>query len=390
MTNANPHGPKLILGLFTGLLSHGGIERMGRHIAAVLSSVGAKHEIRVQLLSLNDPEGLHQVKVADAELHVRGFGRSKVKFVAGALLRAPYARLTYIAHPNFAPLGPILAFPMSRPYFVGTYGIDVWEPLPILNRVSLNRAKKVFTISKSTARALREFQGIPESKVVIIPPAIDPGIMRLVEGRVPFSVSSLRSRKMALTVTRLMETERYKGVDVVIKALPKVVAVVPDIQYIVVGDGDDRHRLEKLAQDLSMQDHVSFVGSKTNEELADYYSACDLYVMPSKNEGFGLVYLEAMAFGKPVIASNTGAPTEFISHERHGLLVDPDSVDDVANALVRLFTNPALAKRLGHDAQIWVRDQYSFDRFHLRLTNEIEPVLQERKRKILGKASASE
>ncbi len=255
----------MILGLFTGMLSHGGIERMGRHIAAVLSNVGAKHGIRVQLLGLNDPPGWHRIKVADTEFSVRGFGRRKAAFVVAALLSSPRARLTYIAHPNFAPLGPALGLPRLRtPYLVGTYGIDVWGRLATSNRMSLSWARKVFAISSITASALKEVQRIPESKVVTIPPAIDPELMRLAEGRVPFPVPTLRPGKIALTVTRLMESERYKGVDVVLKALPQVVAAVPDIQYVVVGDGNDRRRLETLASDLGIHGHVSFVGSKIN------------------------------------------------------------------------------------------------------------------------------
>ena len=364
---------------------------MGCPIAAVLSDIGSKHNFNVQLLSLNDPQGLHQITVAGNKLCVRGFGRSKAKFVASALLNAPSVRFAYIAHPNFAPLGFALAFPQRRraAYVVGTYGIDVWERLPAMNRVSLNRAYRVLTISNLTADALKKVQGTPASNVVTIPPALDPYLMQLAQGNVRLSVPSFQSRKIALTVTRLMETEKYKGVDIVIQALPKVIAAVPDFQYVVVGDGTDRQRLEKLALDLHVADHVSFAGSKTNEELAGYYSACDVFVMPSKNEGFGIVYLEAMAFGKPVIAPNTGAPAEFIGHEKQGLLVDPDNVDAVASALVQLLNNPAAAKRLGQDAQQFVQNQYSFDQFSLRLTGEIEPILLEHRNRIERKARVS-
>jgi len=171
-------------------------------------------------------------------------------------------------------------------------------------------------------------------------------------------------------------SERYKGHDVVLRALPSVVAKVPDLTYVVVGDGDDRPPLESLANQLGLADHVVFTGEVSESELAALYQRSEVFVLPArtviddhnpKGEGFGIVFLEAMAFGKPVIGPNYGAPAELIRHGENGLLVDPDDPTSVAEALVRLLTNPKAAHQMGKAGSAWVRGHYSYASFRERL-----------------------
>jgi len=162
----------------------------------------------------------------------------------------------------------------------------------------------------------------------------------------------------------------------VLRALPQVLKEIPNITYVIVGDGDDRPRLESLAQQLGVLDHVVFAGRVSNAELRAYYQNCEVFVMPAKTvlddrspkgEGFGIVFLEAMAFGKPVIGPNYGAPTEFIRHGEHGLLVNPESPEEVAEALIQLLSSPDLARQMGEAARQWVLQEYSYSRFRERL-----------------------
>ncbi|MFQ5874898.1 MAG: glycosyltransferase, partial [Dehalococcoidia bacterium] len=182
--------------------------------------------------------------------------------------------------------------------------------------------------------------------------------------------------RMVLTVGRLAASERYKGHDVVLQAMPTLLEEVPDVTYLVVGDGDDRARLERFAQELGVQDHVMFVGQATDAELAACYQACEAFVMPAqtvlndhkpKGEGFGLVFLEAMGFGKPVVGPNHGAPTEFIRNGEHGFLVDPEDPEAVAQALARLLASPERAHRMGEAGREWVMCEYSYEGFRSRL-----------------------
>jgi phosphatidylinositol alpha-1,6-mannosyltransferase len=179
-----------------------------------------------------------------------------------------------------------------------------------------------------------------------------------------------------LTVGRIAKKERYKGHEVVLKAMPQVLRQVPDARYVVVGDGDDRPRLERLAHQLGIASSVAFVGQVSDNELIRHYATCDVFVMPSKTvldpkrpkgEGFGIVYLEAMAHGKPVVGPNYGAPKEFLRHGENALLVDPNSPYEVAKAIVYLLTHPEEARRMGERGRQLVAKEFTMEAMVRRL-----------------------
>jgi phosphatidylinositol alpha-1,6-mannosyltransferase len=174
----------------------------------------------------------------------------------------------------------------------------------------------------------------------------------------------------------MLSSESYKGHDVILQALPSVLKRVPNLIYVIVGEGDDRSRIQALAQKLGLGSHVMFTGSVSDSELVAIYRRSDVFALPArtvltsneaKGEGFGIVFLEAMAFGKPVIGPNFGAPAEFIRNGENGLLVDPDSVTSIAGALVELLTNPEKGRELGKAGREGVRKSYSYGSFCERL-----------------------
>ncbi len=142
-----------------------------------------------------------------------------------------------------------------------------------------------------------------------------------------------------------------KGHDVVLRALPRVLASVPDARYVIAGDGPDRSRLESLARDLGVAHAVHFAGRV--DDVLPYFQACDVYVMMSRSEdegeveGFGIAFTEASACGKPVIAGRSGGTAEAVLDGVTGVLVDPHDVEALANTIVNLLTNRAEAARLG-------------------------------------------
>jgi phosphatidylinositol alpha-1,6-mannosyltransferase len=165
-----------------------------------------------------------------------------------------------------------------------------------------------------------------------------------------------------------------------LEAWPAVLRRVPDAVYWIVGSGDDRQRLESLAHELSIADSVHFAGSVSQNELDIYYDRCCVFAMPARTElnaqmprgeGFGIVFLEAMAHGKPVVGPAVGAPAEFIRSGEHGLLVDPTESSGVAGALIELLEDPARARRMGNAGREWVAHEFSFDRFCERLRDAL-------------------
>lgn len=362
----------MMLGLFTGVLGAGGIERISRHAASVLRMFARDRGDACILLSLNDPLGDHEVRVGNEVFTIRGFGRRKGRFVFAALRQARLARLVYINHPHLAPIGGTSrVLTRGGPYIVATYGIEVWSSLPAYRRICLERAQTVTTLSRFTAEKLTSVQRVNPRKVAVLPPALDPEFFAR-DGRLNDSAASGFQKRVLLTVARLAASERYKGIETVFHAMPRVLRTVSDVFYTVVGDGDDRPRLERLAMDLGIANHVNFIGPKFGEDLAECYSACDVFVMPSSGEGFGLVFLEAMAFGKPVIGGNHGGTPDVVVDGVTGFLVEYGDVETLADRLIRLLKEDGLRRQMGEAGRRRVLENFTFEHFRKRLTAVLE------------------
>lgn len=230
------------------------------------------------------------------------------------------------------------------------YNIIVYleEILPIERRKiiqkSFKRASKIITICHFAKEKLVEI-GIPKDKIMVIHPGVDPEKFnpRLDSSKIREEYN-LEDKKVILTISRL---GKYKGHSNVIRALPRVLETVPNSVYLVVGSGQEEGRLKGLVDKLELGDKVIFTGEVKEEELPLYYVACDVFIMPSAIEGFGIVYLEANACGKPVIGGRAGGISDAIIDGETGLLVDPFDINQIAEALVKLLTNPELAQSLG-------------------------------------------
>jgi len=165
----------------------------------------------------------------------------------------------------------------------------------------------------------------------------------------------LHDRTILLTLGRLSSEEQYKGHDEILEILPDLAEEVPDVSYLVCGDGDDRSRLERKAERLGVADRTVFAGYVPEEEKEDHYRLADAFVMPGRGEGFGIVYLEAMACGVPVVASRADASREAVRDGQLGVVVDPDDPSDLRRGIYRaLDTERGVPDGLEH---------FSYDRF---------------------------
>jgi phosphatidylinositol alpha-1,6-mannosyltransferase len=355
----------MIMGLFIDLTSAGGVQRIGRHACAALTSMSKTTGEQCKLVSFYDPKGAHHLKVGDISFTVQGFGGNRLQFAIAALRAARRTSVAYINHPNLAALGLMLrTVRPSMPYIIATYGSDAWEHLPTGRRLGLRYATKVTALTQFTAKRLSDLNGVAAHKIELHPPALEPefviGDGHGIRSQFP------RGAKLLLTVSRLVSSER-KGVDNVIQALPKLLRACPETHYLVVGDGDDSARLRGLARMNRVFDRVHFVGTKVGAELSSYYDACDVYVMPSLLEGFGVVFIEAMAFGKPVVGGKHGGTVDLIEDGRTGFLVEHGNLPKLIEVLATLLKDNQRRKRIGEAARRCVNQEYSFERFSQRL-----------------------
>ena len=133
------------------------------------------------------------------------------------------------------------------------------------------------------------------------------------------------------------KAEKYKGYDKIIELMPKLIQNFADIRYILVGYGSDAERIKELVKKLKLDKHVILPGKITGEELCDHYNLCDCFAMPSKAEGFGIVFLEALACGKPVLAGNQDGSVEALRNGELGVLVDPDDINEISDNLIKIL-----------------------------------------------------
>jgi glycosyltransferase involved in cell wall biosynthesis len=362
------------VGLFPELGGTGGIQRACRHIAAALAARAGAGAGDYRFLSLNDSDGEQREAVGELSFAYRGFDRGKLRFARAGLTAASGAPLVFVAHPNLAPVAWAARKMHGTRFAVMTWGIEVWEALPALRGAALRSADVVLAISRDTAAKVTEVQGVVPEKVRLLPLALEPAFWRAAQRGDTARPAGFPRGRILLSVARLAAAEGYKGIDTVIQALPRLAAAVPDVQYVIVGDGDDRPRLEALSRQLGVADRVHFVGrlDARSPELVACYANCDVFVLPSKGEGFGLVFLEAMALGRPVVGGAHGGTPDVIEDGVDGFLVAHGDVPQLAARIEGLLTNSGLRSETGERARRRVEREFLFERFESRLAAILE------------------
>jgi len=356
----------VLIGLFPELDAPGGVQRAGRHLAAVLTEFATSRGMECRLLSLNDSPELHRMTLAGREFVFTGCERSKGRFTVTAVKAARRkAKLVLAAHPNLAPVVQAMRIVAPRmKSIVCAHGADVWEPLGLLQRLALRHSNLVLAPSKDTAEHVATEQGVPEERIRVLPWGLDPQFEALISpGSHPVLPENFPSGRVILSVGRWLAAERYKGMDTLITALPRLLTQRPEVQLVLVGSGDDRAWLEDLAEQTGVNRHVHFLTGLTYSEIAACYAACEIFAMPSGGEGFGLVYLEAMACGKPVIGGLHGGAPEVIQDGVTGYLVPHGDPIQLATSLETLLADPVHAKEMGARAKQRAEHEFRFNVF---------------------------
>jgi len=356
----------VLIGLFTELDAPGGVQRAGRHMAAMLTEYAASRGMECRLLSLNDSPELHRMTVSGREFVYTGCDRGKGRLVAAALKAARRrAKVVLAGHPNLAPVVRLMKFIAPRmKSIVSTHGVEVWEPLPGMRRRTLQNANIVLAPSRYTADHVRTDQGVLPQRLRVLPWALDPQFEALVAGATKTGLpENFPKGRVILTVGRWLTSERYKGMDTLITALPKLLTRWPELQLAAVGEGDDRDWLQDLAEENGVSRHVHFLSGLSYAQLAACYATCELFALPSRGEGFGLVYLEAMACGKPVIGGAHGGAPEVIEDGVSGYLVQHGDAVQLATSIETLLTNPVIGEEMGRRGKQRVENEFRFNAF---------------------------
>jgi len=222
------------------------------------------------------------------------------------------------------------------------HGIEARDPSDKWLANQLVPAVDAFvSVSDHTKRQVSQWSGVAPEKGTVVPNCIDRS--RFGPGEAPAYLKDrygLHDRTVMLTLGRLPVQEKRKGHDEILEVLPDLAEEVPDLTYLICGDGADRSRLEAKAKRLGVADRTIFAGYIPEEEKADHYRVADVFAMPGRTEGFGIVYLEAMACGVPVVASSADASQEAVRNGRLGTVVDPDDPDSVKTGILEALRAP--------------------------------------------------
>jgi phosphatidyl-myo-inositol dimannoside synthase len=372
-----------VLVLATKYFGLGGAETYTRMFAEAVAANGS----RVDVLSLLDGEATDRSCPGRylGDQGGRSTPMSQAQFVGQAVRHAPGYDLVVCSHVALGPVAHVLLRLFKKPYLVIGYGIDVWDDLGPRRRGALRQAARVVALSRFTARQVASVHGVPETKLSIVHPAVDPVLLR--EAFTEVDPPPARGGVTLLTVARLSAQERYKGCDAVISALPAVLSEARTVRYVVAGDGDDLPRLRALAADKGVSAAVAFAGRVQRAGLPVLYRDCDIFVMPSiaerrqdgwTGEGFGIVYIEAAVFGRPVVAGNGGGAPEAVQDGVTGYVVNGRDVRAVAATLVGLVKDPALRDRMGAAGRRWVQDHFTFERFRRDVATAVEAAVNVR------------
>jgi glycosyltransferase involved in cell wall biosynthesis len=340
-----------------------GIQRILRLYLKALCDLAAPGD-EVRLVVLNDPEfpaGLLQCYANETLTERRPCHRGKIGFIWRALRASAGVDRVVCGH-----LGQLSVAWMAQclhprlEYFLVAHGIEVWRSYSWIERFALRRARRILCVSDFTRREMQRRISLPDSRFVVVPNGLDPSF-----DQGPAEPTTARGDPLILTVTRLDARERYKGVDHLIEAMPAVRLAVPAARLRIIGAGSDLPRLQELATSLGLAEVVDLAGFVDNNGLRAAYRDCALFALPSRGEGFGIVFLEAMAHGKPCLGARAGAVPELID-DRSGVLVDFGAVPQIAAKLVWALQRPWNSQQIRQRAA-----QFSYPVFRERLQNAL-------------------
>jgi len=339
-----------------------GISEVSRQVVAALAGLGPAIEIDVWALDGSLPP---ERPMPGARF--RSANGSRTRLSAWALARARSASdalLVVVLHVHLAPLALPLELRGARLAFF-FHGVEVWQRLRARERRALDRAAVLLANSQWTARRFKDMN--PEYS------AADVRVCHLSVSPSPPAEPFSRSG-YALIVGRLAASERYKGHDALIEIWPQVRRSIPTAELLIVGDGDDRPRLEAQVESMDLTDSVTFAGRVTSGALEGFYRGAAFFVMPSVGEGFGLAYLEAMRAGKACIAA-PGAAAEIVEDGVTGIIVDPSRRDVLAATLIRLFGDPRTCAAMGESGRARLEASFQARHFAGRLLHELSQAL---------------
>lgn len=325
--------------------SKGGIQVYSAFFIEALQSIypDLKYDIFLKHDTHFSTNYLHQ---CNAQLHFSGAWPLSLrtfafatKLIGKGLWQRP--NLVITTHLNFTVAAYWLKRLFGIPYWTVAHGVEAWDIQRPALQTALHHADRILAVSGYTRDRLLKEQNLDPSKISILPNTFNSSRFKIADkpAHLLERYGLKPEQSIILTVNRLALSESYKGYNKVLEALPQIRQIIPNVRYIIVGKGDARPQIEQLIHQHQLQDCVTLAGFIPDSELCDYYNLCDVFAMPSRLEGFGIVYLEALACGKPALGGNQDGASDALCQGDLGALVAPDDVDAIAKTIIQICTH---------------------------------------------------
>ena len=270
---------------------------------------------------------------------------------------------------------------IKKPFVVTAHGIGLLSDNPlrkILTKFYLSFPAKIVCVSNYVAKLSARYAD--KSKIVVINNGIDPEKLKLIKNISAFKRKfGLKNGKIMLSVANLVER---KGIDIIIRCLPGIIKNYSNLRYFIIGEGPEKEKLSSLVNELEIQKYVAFIDYVSNADLANFYNACNIFILVSRTikekegiEGFGIVYIEASYFGKPVIGGKSGGTADSIVNGVTGYRIEPTNTKELINKVTLLLKNEKLAKKLGIQGRNRVKNQLLWSHNAEKLTKVYESIL---------------
>jgi glycosyltransferase involved in cell wall biosynthesis len=336
--------PNLLFLTLNVFSATGGIEKVAKVAGKALSQICEKENIGFALHSAYDNTADCNQDYVPAHFF-RGFGGRRVSFVWQSLRKGRRASVILLSHSNLLPVGYVIKrlFPRTKLLLLA-HGIEVWSRLPAWRRQMLKCCDHILPVSQFTRNTMLQVHGLDADRLTVVNNCLDPFLPRSQKEK---SVALLErygftaDNKILLTLTRLSANERYKGYDEVLMAVKALKHEHPGLRYLVVGKADkaEKDRLRRFIRQQRLEKEVVLAGFVPDDELAAHFTLADVFIMPSRKEGFGIVFIEALSYGLPVIAGNRDGSVDALANGTLGTLVNPEDPAALRAAIQHVLNN---------------------------------------------------
>ena len=339
--------PSVLLLTLRVFSATGGIEKVCKVAGKTLTDISEEKGIDFSVFSMYDRTADVDEKYIPRQ-SFKGFELNKLQFVVQSVINGCKKEIVILSHINLLVVGFFIKiFSPNTKVLLYAHGIEVWDKLPSWKKILLNRIDTILAVSCYTRDKMIALNGMKKEQFKVLNNCIDPYLQKsnqkiksdLLLQRYGFS----NDNKILLTLTRLSEKERLKGYDKVLRAVKKLAEKDTYIRYLFVGkyEKEEKERLDHLIKELGITNLVRFAGFVPDEDIESYFNLADMYVMPSKKEGFGIIFIEALYYGLPVIAGNKDGSVDALANGSFGLLVNPDNQEEITSAIEKVIANKA-------------------------------------------------